>query len=145
MIPIAHYSWYLTLITFAENKLHLKSIVLNISFMKKFLYFSVILLVFGFLNSCSKDDSDNNSNTPGPKFTAVKSLITSSCATSGCHTASAAAGGVSFESDANIVAAANRINVRAVVEGTMPPSGPLSSENKAKITDWINAGGRITD
>jgi uncharacterized membrane protein len=113
--------------------------------MKKLLYFSGILLVFGLLGSCSKDDSDNNANTPGPKFTAVKSLITSSCAVSGCHTSSAAAGGVSFESDANIVAAANRINVRAVVEGTMPPSGSLSSENKAKITDWINAGGRITD
>jgi len=34
VISIAHYSWYLTIITFVENKLHLKSIVPNIIYEK---------------------------------------------------------------------------------------------------------------
>jgi hypothetical protein len=27
----------------------------------------------------------------------------------------------------------------------MPPSGPLAAADKAIITDWINAGGKLTD
>jgi hypothetical protein len=27
----------------------------------------------------------------------------------------------------------------------MPPSMPLSAADKTKITDWINAGGKLTD
>jgi hypothetical protein len=45
----------------------------------------------------------------------------------------------------NIVTNKARIKVRAVDQGTMPPSGPLSQADKDKINAWINAGGAITN
>lgn len=120
--------------------------------MKKLIYLISIVLMFGIALSCSKSDDSNpapdptpSGSTPGPKFLAVKSLISSSCALSGCHVSPANTGGANFESNANIVAHASQIKARAVDQGTMPPTGPLSAENKAKITDWINAGGKLTD
>jgi len=113
--------------------------------MKKLVYLSAFLLIAATTISCSKEDPDDNTNTPGPLFLQAKSVITSGCAVSGCHTASASAGGLNFESNDQIVASANRINARAVVEGTMPPTAPLSADSKAKITAWINAGAKITD
>ena len=46
----------------------------------------------------------------------------------------------------SVVANKNLINNRAVVVGDMPQGGPtLSASEKQIITDWINAGGRLTD
>lgn len=120
--------------------------------MKRLIYLISIVIMFGIAFSCSKSDDSNptpdpnpSGSTPGPKFLAVKSLINSSCALSGCHVSPANTGGVNFESNTNIVAHATQIKVRAVDQGTMPPTGPLSAENKAKINDWISAGGQLTD
>jgi uncharacterized membrane protein len=55
-------------------------------------------------------------------------------------------GGASFSDPCSIVALKTRIKIRAVDEGSMPQGGPmLSAAEKAKITDWINAGGLITN
>ena len=120
--------------------------------MKKLIYRISIVILVGIAFSCSKSDDSNpapdpgpTGSTPGPKFLAVQTLVTSSCAKSGCHVSPTNTGGVNFESDASIVANGARIKVRAVDLGTMPPTGPLSTENKAKISDWISAGGRLTD
>ena len=84
------------------------------------------------------------SGTPGPKFLDVKAIIESRCIS--CHNTGLANGGVSYSDPCNIVLLKNRIKVRAVDEGTMPQGGPmLSAAEKAKITDWINAGGLITN
>jgi uncharacterized membrane protein len=120
--------------------------------MKKLTYILGIITIMGIAFACSKSQDTNTNpdpnptgSTPGPKFLAVKSVINSSCALSGCHVSPTNAGGVSFESNANIVAHGAHIKVRAVDEGTMPPTGPLSASEKAKISDWISAGGRLTD
>ncbi|MGU7730938.1 hypothetical protein ACV2XV_30410, partial [Klebsiella pneumoniae] len=82
--------------------------------------------------------------TPGPKFLEVKALIELRCIS--CHNSSSASGGVSYSDPCNIVALQNRIKVRAVDEGSMPKGGPmLTAAEKAKITDWISAGGLITN
>jgi hypothetical protein len=82
--------------------------------------------------------------TPGPKFNAVKNLIISRC--NSCHSGGSPDGGLDLSVDCTIVNSKTRIKVRAVDQGNMPPRGPaLSSDDKQKITDWINAGGRITD
>lgn len=78
--------------------------------------------------------------TPGPKFIAAKSVIQANCGGSFCHLNSSNAGGRNFDTDCNIVAANARIHQRAVVEGTMPPSAPLSTSNRAILQDWITAG-----
>ena len=118
--------------------------------MRKLAYLISTVIILGIAVACSKSEDSNPTtdpigSTPGPKFSAVKSVITSSCALSGCHIAPSNTGGINFESNAGIVASATRIKVRAADLGTMPPTGPLSAADKAKITDWINAGGKITD
>ena len=77
----------------------------------------------------------------GPKFLAVKAVMAVSCATAGCHNSTTQQSGYNFTDDCTIVAAKARINARAVVAGTMPPSGGIAQSEKTKITDWINAGG----
>lgn len=85
-----------------------------------------------------------NGGTKGPLFTLVRNLITAKC--QGCHNNSVQNGGQNWEIDCNIVANQGRIKVRAVDEGTMPAGGPpLTVSEKSTITNWINAGGRLTD
>ena len=115
--------------------------------------FTSTTLVFGTLiMSCSKGDGGSAptptpppscSGTPGPLFTAVKSLMQANCQS--CHNNSIANGGMNWEVDCNIVANKSRIKVRAVDQGTMPPTGALPQSEKDKIAAWIDAGGRITD
>jgi len=102
-------------------------------------------MTIGLAWSCSKSEDNNPAGTPGPKFLAAKSVITGSCALSGCHVAPANAGGLNFESNSNIVDAGSQIKSLAVDFGTMPPTGALSASDKAKISEWISAGGRLTD
>lgn len=81
----------------------------------------------------------------GPLFTAVRSLIQTNCVN--CHNASTANGGVNLSTDCSIVSAKDRINVRAV-QGTpspMPTSGLMPAASRQAITNWLNAGGRVTD
>lgn len=81
----------------------------------------------------------------GPLFTAVRTLIQNNCVS--CHNATTANGGTNLSTDCNIVSAKDRINVRAV-QGTptpMPTSGLLPAADRQAITNWINAGGRVTD
>ena len=118
--------------------------------MKKILIICTIILSIGFAFSCSKSEDSNPAPEPtpvteGPKFLAVKSVISSSCALSGCHVSPTNAGGINFQTNANIVSNKLLIKAMAVDLGTMPPTGPLQAADKAKITDWINAGGKITD
>ena len=111
-----------------------------------------IVVVFSIVfASCSKGDSDEStptpsascSGTPGPLFTAVKNMMQANCQS--CHNNSIANGGMNWAVDCNIVANKGRIKIRAVEQGTMPPTGALPQSEKDKITAWINAGGKITD
>jgi hypothetical protein len=79
----------------------------------------------------------------GPLFAAVRTLITGTCQP--CHNSGNQNGGMNWESDCNIVANKTRIKVRAVDESSMPPTGPLSAADKKKITDWIAAGGELSN
>lgn len=79
-------------------------------------------------------------NTVSAKFSAdVLPLITSKCAISNCHNASAS-GGMIFQTYSQISSAKDRISVRAVVEKTMPQTGPLSSAEVAILKCWIDSG-----
>ncbi|MFH1121055.1 MAG: hypothetical protein V1775_14650 [Bacteroidota bacterium] len=114
--------------------------------MKRKLLLVSLLISIGLAWSCSKsEENDPTGDTPGPKFLAAKSVITVSCALSGCHVSPSNAGGFNFESNSSIVSAGSQINSQAVDMGTMPPTGALSNADKAIITGWISAGGRLTD
>jgi uncharacterized membrane protein len=78
--------------------------------------------------------------TVSAKFsTDVLPLITTKCATSNCHDASAAGGRI-FQTYAQISGAKDRINIRAVVEKTMPESGALLPAEINILKCWIESG-----
>lgn len=86
----------------------------------------------------------SSGGAPGAKFNAVKNLLTARCVT--CHTTANAQGGMNWTVDCNIVQFRDRIKVRAVDVGDMPFGGPpLTSQEKAVITEWITAGGQLNN
>ncbi len=80
----------------------------------------------------------------GPLFAQVRTLVQNNCAISGCH---AGTQSPDFRIDCNIVNNGTLIQQRAVNgnPSPMPPTGLLSSTERAKITNWINGGGRYSD
>jgi hypothetical protein len=85
-----------------------------------------------------------STGTLGVKFTAVKNLLAAKCQT--CHNPANMQGGMNWTVDCNIVQFSARIKVRAVDIGDMPFGGPmLTTGEKAIITDWINAGGQLSN
>lgn len=85
-----------------------------------------------------------STSTLGLKFTAVKNLLTAKCQS--CHNSANAQGGMNWAVDCNIVQFSARIKVRAVDTGDMPQGGPmLTAGEKATITDWITAGGQLSN
>jgi uncharacterized membrane protein len=130
---------------------------------KKILLFSLIVISSFTVSSCSKSNGDDGGSggtgsggggggsTPGPLFTAVKTMMQANCAISGCHAGSNPQNGLNFTNDNTIVAQKERIKVRAVDNaGTAtqmppPPAQPLSTADRQKITNWMAAGGAITN
>lgn len=97
-------------------------------------------------NGCSKTADvtvGETSGTAGALFTDVKDLLQSKCVT--CHQPGGQQPVPNFTVDCNIVVNAARIRERAVVQGTMPPTGPLTQAEKDIISAWITAGGKISD
>jgi hypothetical protein len=76
----------------------------------------------------------------GPKYYAVKQIISGYCGP--CHLNGGNSGGRSFDTDAGITAAWDRIKARAVdgVPSFMPQGGQLTAIDMQKIVDWVNAG-----
>ncbi len=80
-------------------------------------------------------------STKGPLFSAVSALIQTKC-NQVCHTSGA--GGAPkdiFKTDCDIVNKKANIKSKSV-DDTM---GGLSNSERKQITDWIDAGGNITD
>ncbi len=81
----------------------------------------------------------------GPRYAQVKQIVSGYCGP--CHLNAGNSGNINFDTDARIVGAWQRIKVRCV-DGTpsfMPQGGQLTTIDKQRITDWINAGHRISD
>jgi hypothetical protein len=81
----------------------------------------------------------------GAKYAAVKQLVTGYCGP--CHLNGGASGGKNLDTDSSIVASWDRIRLRCVsgLPTFMPQNGQLTTLDKQKITDWVNAGHRLTD
>jgi hypothetical protein len=67
-------------------------------------------------------------------------LITSRCASPGCHDETAS-GGFTFQNYSQISDAKDMINTQAVIQKTMPETGPLSTAEINKLRCWIENGG----
>ena len=101
---------------------------------------------------CVKTASVTVNATPaGSLFAAVKTIINTNCAISGCHAGATPTGGIDFTQECNIVANATRIKARAVDafntvnQMPPPPSAGLSQNDRNAITNWVNAGGLYTN
>jgi uncharacterized membrane protein len=84
-------------------------------------------------------------NGYGSKFYAVRTLVNGYCGP--CHLNGTVNGGKNFDDDNSIVNSWDRIKIRAV-DGNptyMPQGGQLTTADKQKIVDWVNAGHRMTD
>jgi len=89
-----------------------------------------------------KSEGTNYANTtgqPNQLSLAVKNILSSKCV--GCH-------GTLFQSSSSLISAgfvvpgspsASKLNTR-VQNGTMPPTGPLDSNSKQLINQWIGQG-----
>lgn len=102
------------------------------------------------LDGCIKSTTVNVGNAPaGPLFGAVRTMMQSNCALSGCHVNPSPTGGLNFQDDCTIVSSWDRIKARAVdgIPSFMPPAPnpQISATDKQKITDWIAAGHKYTD
>lgn len=81
----------------------------------------------------------------GPKYSLVKQIVLGYCGP--CHLNGGSQNGKNFDTDSSIVSNWDRIKARAV-DGNptfMPQGGQLTTVDKTKITDWINAGHRQLD
>jgi hypothetical protein len=98
------------------------------------------------LNGCIKTGTATVSQAPaGTLFLAVKAVLAANCAIPGCHSLPTPQNGLDFADDCTIVGQGLRIKARAVDANPsqMPPTGPpLSTVDKQKIIDWLNAGGK---
>lgn len=95
------------------------------------------------VNGCTNTKSVTVSNaSQGVNFTNVRNIVTSNCG--GCHLNGGNSGSVNFDDYCNIVAKWDRINLRCVTQGNMPPAG-LTTAQKAQITAWVNAGHKYSD
>jgi hypothetical protein len=90
----------------------------------------------------------------GPKYAAVKQLISGGVGNPGgycgpCHLNGGNSGNMNFDTDARIVAAWDRIKIRAVdnLPTQMPevPNAVLTNPDKQKIVDWVNAGHQVSN
>ncbi len=71
----------------------------------------------------------------------IKPIIDSNCAISGCHVSGTGRKDLSSYQGVKDVVDDGRLNQHVVVSKDMPPSGPLSTCNIAKIEAWIQDGG----
>lgn len=120
--------------------------------------FFLFACVVVFLTACTKRHGDSNNGTangggttPGPMFTSVKAVLQTNCAVTGCHAGATPQNGIDFTLNSTIVAQKDRIKFRAVDQaGTpnqmpQPPRAPLSTDDRKKITDWVTAGGALSN
>jgi cytochrome c551/c552 len=101
-------------------------------------------------NGCTQSKAVTvNAAAAGPLFTAVRSILQSNCVS--CHNNSVQNGGMNWTVDCNIVTYKSAIKTRAVDQaGTasqmpQPPNPALSTADRQKIVDWINAGGAYSN
>ena len=97
-------------------------------------------------NGCTGSTNATVASAPaGPLFSEVKTLMQNNCVP--CHNNTQSEGGMNWTVDCNIVANKDRIKARAVdgLPSPMPPTGLLPATERAKITNWINAGGNFNN
>jgi len=115
---------------------------------------SVLLVITLFSEGCYYDNAKdlypidtvyvNDStvdSTATLNYASVQSILSTNCATSGCHAAGNGAGRQPLSSYNEVKTAIESFSLKTRVEnGTMPPGGSISASDKNKLIDWVNQG-----
>lgn len=113
--------------------------------MRKNIFPLVLSLLLVSFTSCSSDSSDDMEPIPDPvsiTYTnTIKSITTSSCATSACHDNTAPTAGISLTTYAGVKGAFESNGALSQIEsGAMPKNNPkLSATTINKIKSWVAA------
>ena len=114
----------------------------------------VLLAVTLFSESCYYDNAKdlypidtvyvNDSlldSTASYNYADVQPILSTNCATSGCHAAGNGAGRQPLSTFNEVKTCIESFTLKTRVEnGSMPPGGSLSATDKNKLIDWINQG-----
>ena len=108
-------------------------------------FFPALFILF--ITGCTYDKEEllnppkqNACDTLNATYAKVNSIMTTKCSTSRCHSTTAAKGGTILETYDQIKATTDRIKQRAIIEKTMPPSAPLSTNDIAVLQCWFDSG-----
>ena len=112
---------------------------------KNSLFVYILLLII--IQSCYYDNEEelypNASlcDTTNVDFTQViQPIINTNCAISGCHVPGTGRKDLSTYSGVKDIVDDGRLEKRVIVQGDMPPSGPLSRCEVSLIETWIKNG-----
>ena len=104
--------------------------------------YTITLILITFFLACKKEETEvidcTNSN---PSYANdVKSIINANCLSSGCHNSGSNNGDYTTYNGLKAAASSGALQNRVIDNKTMPPSQPLSLEDRKKIQCWIKAG-----
>ena len=111
--------------------------------MRKLIAFVVVVLS---VSSCYYDNREElypvnpyDCNTTNLTYDVdIQPIFINSCSVSGCHVTGAEL--PVLETYAQVKANLTRIEVRALIEKSMPPAGPLSTCDQKMLAQWIADG-----
>ena len=111
--------------------------------MKNFISFCLLILLF---SNCTSDSTDDLT-TPAPAAITydsnIKSIINTSCATSGCHNSASNSAGLTLENYSQVRNAfmnRNALGRMENVNAPMPPPGNLPNTTIQIIKNWRDQG-----
>ena len=95
-----------------------------------------------YLFSCQKDEYKNlDCSKISSTFNAnIKPIFTTNCISSGCHDSGSPHGDFTIYSGCNTKVGNGTLNSRVLENKNMPPSAPLSLDDRKKIKCWIENG-----
>lgn len=105
------------------------------------LFFIACMLVL--FAGCKKETKEDVIDCTGvsPSYNSeIKPIINANCISSGCHNAGSSNGDYTTYAGLKAVASTGTLESRVIINKTMPPTGPLSLEDRKKIKCWISSG-----
>ncbi len=105
------------------------------------------LLLIGLLHSC-EDNTDAPEPTPAFNCATteltyeadIRAIVQSNCATPGCHVSGFANGDFTSFDEVQLAVNDGSFRSSVLVSRVMPPSGPLSQNDRDLIDCWLEAG-----
>lgn len=103
--------------------------------LKYYLLYSIVVVIIS--SACKKE---NTEEIDCKYASGITPIINANCLTSGCHNTGSLNGDFTTYTGLKKVASSGALENRVIINQTMPPSKPLSDEDRKKIKCWIDSG-----